>query len=194
MREFLEKPRARPDRHEPHLRRRLRARALGARPDPAATQNVSIEREVWPRLVGDGLYGFARRGLLARHRHARALPAGDVRHPRGQRPDARAASASATATSSVEDADAVDGRVVPPGARRARLPRSPRAPTSARLVVLGRGRDGRRGRRRSSARSCSTARGSAPAAPLRDCIVARRARAIGDARAGRRAARCSARA
>ena len=39
-------------------------------------RNVSIEREVWPRLVGDGLYGFAAERLLARHRHARALPAG----------------------------------------------------------------------------------------------------------------------
>src|SRR3712207_2826470 len=25
-------------------------------------QNVSIEREIWPQLVGDGLYGFAHRG------------------------------------------------------------------------------------------------------------------------------------
>ena len=49
--------RARPDRHEPDQRRRLRARARGARAG-AAGRNVSIEREVWPQLVGDGLYGF----------------------------------------------------------------------------------------------------------------------------------------
>ena len=46
--------RARPRRDQ---RRRLRARSLGARPDPAGRE-VSIEREVFPRLVGDGLYGL----------------------------------------------------------------------------------------------------------------------------------------
>ena len=44
------------DRHRRDQRRRLRARALGARPDPAG-RAVSIEREVFPRLVGNGLYG-----------------------------------------------------------------------------------------------------------------------------------------
>ena len=34
-------------------------------------RNVSIEREVWPLLVGDGLYGFPSRELLAGHRHPR---------------------------------------------------------------------------------------------------------------------------
>ncbi len=48
-------------------------------------RNVSIEREVWPRLVGEGLYGYPIGQLLARHRHARTLPAGHLRHPRGQR-------------------------------------------------------------------------------------------------------------
>ena len=36
----------------------VRARALRARPDPAPGEKVSIEREVFPRLVGDGLYGL----------------------------------------------------------------------------------------------------------------------------------------
>ena len=42
-REFVEKPSRRPDRHEPHQRRRLRARARGARPDrrPTATSRSS---------------------------------------------------------------------------------------------------------------------------------------------------------
>ena len=74
---------ARPDRHEQHLRRRVRARALGARAARARAEPASIERDVFPRLVGEGLYGCVSRGLLARHRDARALPAGHVRHPRG---------------------------------------------------------------------------------------------------------------
>ena len=49
----------RPDRHEPDQRRCVRARAR----DPARLippdRNVSIEREVWPLLVGNGLYGYA---------------------------------------------------------------------------------------------------------------------------------------
>ena len=48
----------RPDRHEPHLGRRLRARAPVLDLIPP-DRNVSIEREVWPRLVGEGLFGFA---------------------------------------------------------------------------------------------------------------------------------------
>ena len=44
---------------------------------------ASIERDVFPRLVGDGPLRLRRRGLLARHRDARALPAGHLRHPRG---------------------------------------------------------------------------------------------------------------
>ena len=63
-----------------------------------ADRNVSIEREVWPQLVGDGLYGFAGRGLLAGHRHTRALPAGHLRHPRGQRADRRRRAAGRRAT------------------------------------------------------------------------------------------------
>ena len=44
---------------------------------------VSIEREVFPRLVGDGLFGLPARRLLDGHRHPRALPAGELGHPRG---------------------------------------------------------------------------------------------------------------
>ena len=46
-------------------------------------REVSIEREVFPRLVGDGLYGAAPGRLLDGHRHPRALPAGELGHPRG---------------------------------------------------------------------------------------------------------------
>ena len=48
---------------------------------------VSIEREVWPALDRQRPLRLRRRQrVLDRHRDARALPAGDVRHPRGQRP------------------------------------------------------------------------------------------------------------
>ena len=46
-------------------------------------QPASIERDVFPRLVGDGLHGHVAQRLLDGHRDARALPAGHVRHPRG---------------------------------------------------------------------------------------------------------------
>ena len=46
-------------------------------------REVSIEREVFPRLVGGELYGAPARGLLDRHRDPRALPAGELGHPRG---------------------------------------------------------------------------------------------------------------
>ena len=52
-----------------------------------AGKPVSIEREVWPRLVGNGLFGFTADALLARHRHPGALSPGHVRHHRGQRGD-----------------------------------------------------------------------------------------------------------
>ena len=52
----------RPDRHEPHQRRRLRAAARRARRRARPAQHVSIEREVFPTLVGDGLYGYEAAG------------------------------------------------------------------------------------------------------------------------------------
>ena len=61
--------------------------------EPAS--RASIERDVFPRLVGNGLYGYVGERLLAGHRHARALPAGHfdilegtVAHA-GRRPDGR---------------------------------------------------------------------------------------------------------
>ena len=63
-----------------------------------ADQPASIERDVFPRLVGEGLYGYVVGRLLARHRDARALPRGHLRHPRGDRRQRRPASGWATAT------------------------------------------------------------------------------------------------
>ena len=72
------------DRHEPDQRRRLRARARDPRAGAARPQRLDRARGV----------AAARRQrplrlplgeLLARHRHARALPAGHLRHHRGQR-------------------------------------------------------------------------------------------------------------
>ena len=53
---------------------------------------VSFEREIFPELVGAGLYGYAGRRLLDRHRDARALPRGDLR-PAGRDRRERAAAA-----------------------------------------------------------------------------------------------------
>ncbi len=46
---------------------------------------ASIERDVFPRLVGNGLFGHVSQRVLEGHRDARALPRGDLRHPRGHR-------------------------------------------------------------------------------------------------------------
>ena len=50
------------DRHRRGQRRRLRDRALGDRADPAPAGAVSIEREIFPQLVGNGLYGLRLEG------------------------------------------------------------------------------------------------------------------------------------
>ena len=57
MTEFVEKPAARPDRHAQHLGGRLRARARGSSTCSTPDQPASIERDVFPQLVGNGLYG-----------------------------------------------------------------------------------------------------------------------------------------
>ena len=87
--DFIEKPSADSDRHEPDQRRRLRARARDPPARPARSQRLDRARGL-AALIGDGLYGFPAGRLLARHRHARALPAGHLRHHRGQRRDGRA--------------------------------------------------------------------------------------------------------
>ena len=46
-----------PRQHEPDQRRRVRARAGDTRAGPPG-RNVSIERDVWPALIGKGLYGY----------------------------------------------------------------------------------------------------------------------------------------
>ncbi len=72
-----------PDRHPQHLGRRLRARARrGARPARARPDRLDRARRV-PQARRRGPLRLRDRRLLARHRHAAALPAGDVRHPRG---------------------------------------------------------------------------------------------------------------
>ena len=113
----------------------------GGRPDPAG-RAVSIEREVFPRLVGQGLYGRAPRRLLDGHRHARALPAGELGHPRGRRRDR---------------VDGTGGPYVEAGAARSprRRGRGPRA-------VVRAGSRGRRRARSSPRACCSTTAGSAP--------------------------------
>ena len=92
---------------------------------------VSIEREVWPRARRQRPLRLRRRQrLLDRHRHARALPAGDVRHPRGQRQDRRRRAARRDVRRRGRVRDASPGASSRPRSSSA-TSRSPRARTSA---------------------------------------------------------------
>ena len=106
----------------------------------APDQPASIERDVFPRLVGNGLYGHVVARLLARHRDARALPAGHVRHPRGRRSHTEVQERLGDGYLSIADDVENAGRDHPVGARRARLPdrrrRAHRRPRRARARRL----------------------------------------------------------
>ena len=131
--------------------------------------NASIEREVFPQLVGDG-------PLRLRRARATGSTSG--------RPSAtcRARSTSSRAPSHGGRASACDallgvgrrrrreGRIIPPGAGRAR--RADRAEGARRRAAAVLGAASRSGRaRRSSARWCSTGARSARDCTLRGCIV-----------------------
>ena len=58
VRGFVEKPARRPDRHEPHLAPAPTCSSARCSTSIPPDRNVSIERDVWPWLVGQGLYGF----------------------------------------------------------------------------------------------------------------------------------------
>ena len=90
-------------------------------------QAVSVEYEVFPRLVGAGLYAQQLRGLLARHRHARELP-----RPR--------------TSSGCPPAGLVDPTApVDPARSRDRLRGRPRLPRRGRRARVRIGAPGRRG-------------------------------------------------
>ena len=156
--EFVEKPSADQIDTQAHLGRRLRARARGARPHPGRSQRLDRARGV-AAARGQGPLRLRRRRLLARHRDSGALPAGHLRHPRGQRRHGRGRPPRAR----------LPGRGRPragrrahraAGARRPRLhDRGGRARRLARRARRGRERGG--GHHRSSARSSSTAPRSA---------------------------------
>ena len=128
------------DRHRPDQRRRLRGRELGARADPAGARGLDRARGLpAPRRAGP--VRAPARGLLDGHRHAAALPAGQLGHPRGRGADRPA-----------RDRRAVHRRERPGGARgddRAAGRGSRRVRWSSRV-------------RWSPSRCCSTAAGSAP--------------------------------
>ena len=114
-------------------------------------EEVSIERDVFPRLVGDGPARAAAGRLLDGHRHARALPAGELGHPRGAGRDAGASRPrrgcwSAPAPRSASGATIGPRAVLGPGCRVG-------AGAEVRDSVLLDGCVGRRGRRGSAARS-----------------------------------------
>ncbi len=157
-------------RDQPDQRRRVRARALDPRRDGSPrhehldrARRVPVARRPWAVRV-------RRRGLLARHRDSRALPPGDLRHPRGQRRDRARRAGSRTRAARLSTARSVDGQGGRAGARRRALDdragsdrrgpgrrsgatsRSPRAPTSR-------------------ARSCSTARRIGAGAHVSSSII-----------------------
>ena len=100
-------------------------------------RNVSIEREIWPQLVGDGLYAYPHDAYWLDIGTPERYLAGDVRHPRGPVQDAGDRAARRHVHRARARRARIDGRVVPP-------------------AVIGRGDDDRR-RARTSARSSSSA-------------------------------------
>ena len=139
-------------------RRRLRARALGARPDPAGRARSRSSARSSRGWSATGLYGLRARGLLDGHRHPRALPAGELGHPRGPGRDAGRADRRPACWSA-------------PGPRSPPAPRSARAPSSRAGLPRRRRRRGARigparrlrGRRRAPG---SAARSSPPGATV----------------------------
>ena len=179
--EFVEKPA--PDQIDTNLINAgayvLEREVLDA--DRRRAQPVSIEREVFPQLVGDGLYGYAAERLLARHRHARALPAGHLRHPRGRRAHrGRPPSGCDGAASLVADGGEVAGRVIGPGARREPTAGSPPARVVGSRARARPRRERGRGRAHRELPSCSTAPRSARAARGSARAIIGAGRAIGD--------------
>ncbi len=73
-----------PDRHQQHLRRRLRARAVGVLAAGEGRAGVDRARRV-PTVGGQWPLRARLERVLEGHRHARALPRSDLRHPRGHR-------------------------------------------------------------------------------------------------------------
>ena len=170
------------DRHEPHLRRRLRARALGARPDPARPQRLDRAR------------GLAR---ARRRRASTASPTTaywiDIGTPERYLQatfdilEGNVATAVAERLGdgflAVDAAAQVDGRVVPPAVVERGATIAAGAHVGS-LAVLGEGVSVGAG---SIVERCVVLHGAEIGADcvLRDCIVAAGAR-IGDRHAGRR--------
>ena len=126
--EFLEKPDPRRDRHRRDQRRRLRAREGGPRPVPPDQRRLDRARGL-PAARRQRPLLAAPRGLLDGHRHARALPAGLLGHPRAQ-------------TSRPSPATLVDGDgvyVEPLRPRSPRTRRSPGPPSSTPGPAIGAG-------------------------------------------------------
>ena len=148
------------DRHRRDQRRRLRARAHGARPDPAGPRGLDRARGV-PAAGRPRPLRSPARGLLDGHRHPGALPAGELGHPRAPRARPTPARGSTTHGLLVEDGvqrrSRRRGRAA--GAARAPRSRSAPAPTIGPARVLGRGCEiGERATRLRARCSCATAR------------------------------------
>ena len=150
-------------------------------PDQIDTRNISagiyvLERSVLellspaagldrarrlPAARRRGAVRLRRRGLLARHRDARALPRGHVRHPRGHGPHGRGARGSATARlRGAGRRERGPGDPVGAGRRGCRIAHGARSAAASCSAAASRSAR----TRRSTARSSSTARASAPTA------------------------------
>ena len=76
-------------------------------------QPASIERDVFPQLVGNGLYGCVSDNYWLDIGTPERYLAGDVRHPRGHGRHRASPSAPATATSWSSRASRTAGRIIP---------------------------------------------------------------------------------
>ena len=96
---------------------------------------VSIEREVFPRLVGQGLYGRRLEGYWMDIGTPRALPAGELGHPRGHGRD-RARRATAGRSSATAPRSRGGATVEPRAVRALGLRRSAEGALIADSVLL----------------------------------------------------------
>ncbi len=151
----------RPDRHEPSQRGRLRAASATCSTRCPTGQHVSIEREVFPTLVGDGLYGYRAGGYWLDIGTPERYLQATLRHPRR----ARCGPPSPTPTTRTISRSPADAQVLGSVAGPAYVGAGARVAAGAHVERPRRARP-RRGRsaraRTSTARSCSTAPSSAP--------------------------------
>ena len=169
---------ARPDRHEQHLRRRVRARALGARPARRRARTSRSSATSSRGWSATGSTATSPSGYWMDIGTPRALPRGHVRHPRGQRRDRGAGAAGRELPGGVDAGVETDGRVIPPALVERGVQDRGRARRSAAASCSSRRRHGRR--RHASIERPSCCEGAEIGADCR-CATASSAQASGSA-------------